>query len=85
MAKEPYKDPFANLPPRRLFVEAASPPAPAKITTRVAPAQKLDEAKAALDDAKSKGGRPVTVGKPWEALGISRAAYYKRQRKEQSE
>ena len=32
---------------------------------------------------KSKGGRPSTTGKPWEALGISRQAYYKRQKKEQ--
>ena len=32
-------------------------------------------------EAKSKGGRPSTSGKPWEALGISRQAYYKRQKK----
>ena len=33
---------------------------------------------------KSKGGRPSTTGKPWEGLGISRQAYYARQKKGKS-
>jgi hypothetical protein len=49
------------------------------------PGDRIKKAKAALAGAKSKGGRPATVGKPWEALGISRAAYYKRQKKEKPE
>jgi hypothetical protein len=30
-------------------------------------------------------GRPVTTGKPWEAEGISRQAWYKRQKKSKGE
>jgi hypothetical protein len=29
----------------------------------------------------SRSGRPTTTGKPWEAEGISRQAWYKRQKK----
>lgn len=35
--------------------------------------------------ARSKGGRPASTGKPWEALGISRAAHYKREKKREKE
>lgn len=57
----------------------------------------VDEAKDRLSKAIERGvvkvgtssnlkrtGRPSTTGKPWEALGISRQAYYKRKKKDRA-
>ena len=38
------------------------------------------EKTAASPPKKHAGGRPVTVGKPWEAEGIPRTTWYRRKR-----
>ena len=81
MAKEPYKDPFGNLPPPRLYSTEMS-----VVRAAVAKPVKVEKAKAALADvspAKSKRGRPVKIAgsEPWKAEGISRMTWYRRQKK----
>lgn len=40
---------------------------------------------AAMDRAPKRTGRPPTVGKPWEAEGISRALWYRREKAKKNE
>jgi hypothetical protein len=44
------------------------------------PAPKIERAQAALDEATKKIGRPKRADKPWEAEGISRSLFYRREK-----
>lgn len=85
----------SGLPRRSLFAAKSSDGGveghAASVTTKVVPASSkgrtppfegVDLGSNPGAGTKSKRGRPTTTGKPWEALGISRQAYYKRQKKE---
>jgi hypothetical protein len=47
---------------------------------RADPAPKIERAQAALDEATKKIGRPKRADKPWEAEGISRSLFYRREK-----
>jgi hypothetical protein len=68
---------------RRFSAGDASPPAkPIAAKEAIARVEAEKKSKIVAKKSLDKGGRPSTTGKPWEALGISRQAYYKRKAKE---
>ncbi len=90
MSDEPkHKSPFAHLGPtpiERRYKDKQPPKVSAK--EKIAKAVESGLVEVGVSDslkranpAKKKMGRPATVGKPWEAEGISKAGYYKRRKK----
>ena len=88
MANDKTRPPlFEHLGPpgigRRFSAAPASSPAkPIAAKEAISRVETEKKAKIAAKKHRDKGGRPSTTGKPWEALGISRQAYYKRKAKE---
>jgi hypothetical protein len=66
----------------RRIADVTTKVVPASSKGRTPPFEGVDLGSNPGAGTKSKRGRPTTTGKPWEALGISRQAYYKRQKKE---
>jgi hypothetical protein len=73
MAREPYKDPFANLPRRSMFVDAsaADQPKREKKPDMKELAEMVVEACAKADAVKRRGPKKGAGGRPKKTEGVS--------------
>jgi len=89
---EKKPDPFSRLGPpsiaRRFLLMPGKDPKRERAALVEAVEKVLAEARqktaTASPPKKHAGGRPVTVGKPWEAEGIPRTTWYRRRKGRQT-